>query len=91
MNFPVTVSARVRNETKNLIEKRGISPRLVFERGIHELLSDEDKCWLDIENKKAQLREARAEVIVLEMELDELKCKHERLHSDEEPVENNMC
>lgn len=63
------------------MESKKISGRSAIETGLKHLLSTEGFLKWQHEEIKAELRSARAEVIVLEMEMEEIQGKLEGLHS----------
>lgn len=82
--YTETITARVKPRTKALIRRYGISPRLVFERGLATLIPEDALYNLEVESLKDRLRVAKAEVVMLEDELEELKVNSPSLLSSED-------
>lgn len=86
--YTETITARVKPRTKAWISKHNVSPRFVFEKGINAIFEDDIVRELEIESLKDRIRAAKAEVVVLQEELDELEknVNSQCLHSSEGPV-----
>ena len=89
--YTETVSARVKPSTKALMLRHNIQPRLAIEKGLEVLLSEEERLKMDIAWTEGRIRILKEDVVFLEGELDEMKCKLECLHFAEDPVRNNTC
>lgn len=82
--YTETITARVKPRTKALINKHNVSPRLVFEKGLQAIFADDVLKDLERESLKDRIRAAKAEVVVLEQELEDLESNvnSQGLHSD---------
>lgn len=82
--YTETVTARVKPRTKAWINKHNVSPRFVFEKGIENIFDDDVVRELEIESLKDRIRAAKAEVLVLQQELEDLESavNSQGLHSD---------
>lgn len=82
--YTETITARVKPRTKALINKHNVSPRLVFEKGLQAIFADDVLKDLERESLKDRIRAAKAEVLVLQQELEDLESNvnSQGLHSD---------
>lgn len=82
--YTETITARVTPRTKAYIVKHNISPRFVFQKGIEAILPSDVLDELKMESLKDRIRAAKAEVVVLEQELEDLESavNSQGLHSD---------
>ena len=71
--YTESITARVTPKMKNYIIKHNISPRFVFQKGIEAILPSEITRELKMESLQDRIRTAKAEVVVLENELEEME------------------
>lgn len=86
VDFPETVSAKVTSRCKKLLELHNIPVRSAVEAGLNRLLSPRARLEFEIAELDKEIRDAKLDLIALEMERDQLSGKLESLHSSEEPV-----
>lgn len=91
VDFPETVSAKVTSRCKKLLELHNIPVRSAVEAGLNRLLSPRARLEFEIAELDKEIRDAKLDLIALEMERDQLSGKLEGLHSSEEPVEIHKC
>lgn len=91
VDFPETVSAKVTSRCKKLLELHNIPVRSAVEAGLSKLLSPKAMLEFEIAELDKEIRDAKLDLIALEMERDQLRGKLEGLHSSGEPVGIHKC